>query len=67
MKPSPSTAYKPVHGGRSKKSDCLPLEAYLMPYQIAWLKDPPKRHGCAACDRGDHQLGHHHDCPFYRP
>lgn len=19
--------------------------------------------GCAACDRGDYQLGHHHDCP----
>ena len=23
----------------------------------------PKQTGCAACDRGDHQLGHHHNCP----
>ena len=22
-----------------------------------------KQVGCAACDRGNYQLGHHHDCP----
>lgn len=25
--------------------------------------DAPGKIGCAACDRGDFQLGHHHDCP----
>lgn len=66
---SPSTAYKPIHGGRS------PSGIYLYRYQQHWLDAPPFRifrgsssaEKCAACDRGDFQLGHHHDCPKYKP
>ena len=33
----------------------------------AWNMSKPAKIGCAACDRGDFQLGHHHDCPKASP
>lgn len=45
------------------------------PFGRAWLdanieqrsgKNEAKRVGCAACDRGDFQLGHHHECPVIK-
>lgn len=42
-----------------------PFEVLMGSSMISQYRQPspPAKAGCAACDRGDHQLGHHHDCP----
>lgn len=30
---------------------------------LTWKANAPHKVGCAKCDRGDSQLGHHHECP----